>query len=670
MARVTFADSVPASAESDERSPLLLPYTRPPALNDDEGRASVYAGKSLEGSLLASNILVGSKYSRGLPSSGDYLPLYQQRREDGVPLRKIVLCAVGTILLLGFVIASTLLLDTVEHSTEPSTLPPTNATLRNPAFLIEAKNAAAASENIVCSEMAIDVLKDGGNAVDAAVAATLCTGIVNPFSSGIGGGGFMTVRIPPSSPNASSEVWSIDFRETAPAAANTTMYVGNPEASLFGGLAIGVPGELRGLGEAHKRWGSLPWARVVRPSAELASGWKIGIELGRRLPMFEELIFEDKTWSAIFAPNGRILREGELAHRANYSRTLAAIAEKGADAFYEGEIAASIIDAVQSTGGIMTLEDLASYKVKVAPSLVGSYRGRKVYTTHAPTSGPALLHMLNLLERYDLSGEGRTGLNTHRIVEAMKFGFAARTNISDPSFVDDASRIDKISTKSFGELISTNVTDDTTHMPDYYNPTFDVVTDHGTSQTSIVDKNGMAVSITSTVNLLFGSQVMDPVTGIILNDEMNDFSTPDTPNASGLWPSPYNYPEPHKRPLSSCVPTIIEHPDGSFYLAVGGSGGSKIFPAVFQVILGINDWGLNPSEAVEWGRVHDQLYPSFVEVDSVLPLEAVNGLRERGHNVTIYDINRIAAVVQVVMKTGDKIYAASDSRKNGIAAGY
>lgn len=484
----------------------------------------------------------------------------------------------------------------------------------------------------------------------------------------------MTVRIPPSSPNASSEVYTIDFREVAPALANTTMYKNNPMASLFGGLAVGVPGELRGLEEAHKRWGVLPWKTLVQPSIDLARGWTVQPELARRIryDFFAQLMLNNPDWSAIFAPNGALLEAGETIRRTNLSRTLALVAENGADALYKGAIADSIVKKVNAEGGIMSREDLENYAVKVKPALQGSYRGKKVYTTHAPTSGPVLLHMLNLMEHYDdLTDEGRTLRNTHRYIEAMKFGFAARTRVCDPAFTNDsdATRIEEIPTKEYSDAIFPNITDDRTHTPDYYHPIFDYVEDHGTSHSSVIDKNGMAVALTSTVNMVFGSQVLDPETGIILNDQMDDFSTPGTPNSFGLYPSPFNYPEPGKRPLSSTTPTIIENEDGTFYLAVGGSGGSRIFGSVFQVILNM-DWGMDVSAAIEYGRLHDQLFPSMVDADNSYSAEILDGLREKGHNVTVSDINRVAAVVQAVTKKGKMIYAASDSRKNGVAAGY
>jgi len=454
------------------------------------------------------------------------------------------------------------------------------------------------------------------------------------FSSGIGGGGFMTVRLPPSAPGGTSEVWSIDFRETAPALANSTMYKGRQADSQFGGLSVGVPGEVRGLAEVHKRWGKLPWKRLVQPSAEIAAGWTVGKELALKmhLPEYRSLFLHNPDWSHVFAPNGVLLKEGDTIQHLNLSRTLSVIAEQGPDAFYRGEIADAIIGKIRAEGGILSHEDLANYEVKVSRALEGTYRGQKIYTTHAPTSGPVLLHMLNLMEKYDLTGEGRTDVNVHRLIEATKFGFAARTRICDPAFNDDPDRIDNIPLKSYGASISKNITDNRTHPPLYYQPIFDVPEDHGTSHTSIVDENGMAVAITSTVNFAFGSQVMDPVTGILFNDEMEDFSIPGVPNGIGLWPSPYNYPEAQKRPLSSTVPTIVENSDGSFYLALGGSGGSHILSATFQVILNL-DWGLDIGSAIKYGRLHHQLYPEWVEADDVYPSDLLLGLQKRGHTI-------------------------------------
>ncbi|CAK5268338.1 unnamed protein product [Mycena citricolor] len=536
----------------------------------------------------------------------------------------------------------------------------------NPAYLVKARHGAVATENVLCSDIGVGVLKAGGNAVDAAVAATFCIGTVNMFSSGVGGGGFMTVRIPPVQEGGESEVFTVDFRETAPALANTTMFPPYSNSSLFGGLSVAVPGEVRGLAAAHDRWGTLPWHSLIEPSIELAKGWTVQAELAKRITWFPDVMLSNPDWSAIFAPNGRFLEEGETIRRTNYSQTLAAIAAEGPDALYNGRIADSIVEKIQSTGGVLTHADLEGFSVKIDRALQGTYRGRKVYTTPTPSSGVVLLHMLNLIEQYDLSE--RSPLNAHRIVEAIKFGFAARTKVCDPSYINDTAKMDRIPTKEFAALIGPNITDNYTHSPDYYNPEYDVKIDNGTSHTVVVDKDGMAVSLTSTVNLIFGSQVMDPVTGILLNDEMDDFSTPKTPNGFGLWPSPYNYPEPGKKPLSSTVPTIIENADGSLALVIGGSGGGRIFGAVFQIILNVLEWDLDASAAVEFGRLHNQLFPVMTDADAWYPRELLDGLKERGHELS--ETGPVAAAVQLIALRDGYIFAASDSRKNGIASGF
>ncbi|KAG6862259.1 hypothetical protein C0995_002190 [Termitomyces sp. Mi166 len=572
-------------------------------------------------------------------SSDSHLPLYaNERLKRSTHTRwKSVLVGLATICA-WFVLSPRLCRQQISDNERR------RAGYRNPAYLIQAEHGAVAAENKRCSDIGVQILQDGGNAVDAAIGATFCTGVVNMFSSGIGGGGFMTVRVPPPTPGQPSSVFTVDFREVAPALANTTMFKDSPDLSRYGGLSVAVPGEVLGLEEAHRRWGKMSWQRLIQPSIKLAEGWEVDRELGRRrIPRYSELMLNNPDWKEIFAPQGVLLREGETIRRTNLARTLQIIAEEGSDAFYKGPVGDALVRKVRATGGILSHADLENYSVKVRPALESTYRGKKVYTTHPPTSGPGesgvislrgwkaytfhqqvLIHMLNLLEHFDV--KERSVLNIHRLVEIIKFGFASR-------------------------------------------PEYDVRTDHGTSHTSVIDKDGMAVALTTTVNLVFGSQVLDPETGILLNDEMDDFSTPGIPNGFGLWPSPFNYPAPGKRPLSSIAPTIIEDADGSFYLAFGGSGGSRIFPAMFQVLFNL-ELGLDLSAAVEYGRVHDQLYPLDVDVDDVYPQEIINGLRDVGHNVTVLDVNRVAGVIQAVGRIDGKIYAASDSRKNGIAAGY
>ncbi|KAG9319364.1 hypothetical protein KVV02_005616 [Mortierella alpina] len=537
---------------------------------------------------------------------------------------------------------------------------------RNTPSLIKAKHGAVATEEIHCSEIGVQALKDGGNAVDAAIASCLCIGTVNMFSAGIGGGGFMTIRLP----NGTVEV--IDFRETAPAGASPKMFKEHPILAQTGGLSVGVPGEIRGLELAHKRYGKLPWERLFAPSVKMArEGWAIGPELAKRLQIYKVLMESEPDWSAVFAPNGTVLREGQWIKREALANTLETIGQEGADAFYTGPIAQNMVNHIQTNGGILTMNDMKGYKPLIKEPMVGYYQGRKIYTTPAPTSGPILISLLNILERYDLGREkGNANVEAHRLVEAMKFGYAQRTELGDPDYTDLETKIQSIMSKDTAGLIRANISDVQTFPVEYYNPHWGPIENHGTTHMSTVDQNDMAVALTSTVNLVFGSKLLDPKTGVILNDEMDDFSIPGTPNAFGLQPSPYNYPKPGKRPLSSCVPTIVER-DGKFELALGGSGGSRILTSVLQTMLNIYNHDYNVMEAVEAPRVHHQLMPNVVDIESGYASSEVKFLSTRGHNVTVSDILLAKAEVQAVMREIDGlIYAASDSRKHGIAAGY
>lgn len=532
------------------------------------------------------------------------------------------------------------------------------------------------------------VLKENGTAVDAAIAATFCTGVVNMFSSGLGGGGFMIIRDPQPCSKAEKKAGLyhcsvkkvVDFRETGPAGSSEEMYESDAMLARVGGLAVGVPAELRGLEEAYKRWGRLPWARLVAPSIKLAEGTYVSRELDRRLKLFGTFMINDPDWSPVFVnqDTGAILKYGDTIRRPGYARLLRAIAEHGSVAFYEGAFAQTMVDKVQSKGGILTLEDLKSYRVRVSDAIQGDWLGRRVFTTPAPTSGHVLLSVLNILSGYKnfvIDGPNH-GLSAHRFIEALKFGSAQRTRIGDPSFMNATSlrNIDKISTEKEADYIRSRLDDNQTHSLPYYDPLFDIKDSHGTMHLSTVDDHGMAVSLTSTVNLIFGSQVMDPVSGVIFNDEMDDSSTPGVPNAFGLNPSPFNYPKPGKRPLSSTAPTIVEHADGSVFLAIGGSGGSRIFGSIAQVLLNL-DWGMDVSEAIERPRIHHQLLPTYVSAETTTEQHRVDALRKRGHDVQFLDIDLAVAEVQAVLcKMGPRqsrmILAASDSRKEGVAVAY
>ncbi|KAG0321730.1 hypothetical protein BGZ97_010557 [Linnemannia gamsii] len=538
---------------------------------------------------------------------------------------------------------------------------------KNRPVLIKAKHGAVAAEEIHCSEIGVEVMKEGGNAVDAAIASCLCIGTINSFSAGIGGGGFMTVRLP----NGTVEI--IDFRETAPAGSFSTMFKKDPLLAQLGGLSVAVPGEIRGLELAHKRHGKLPWKRLFAPSVKMArEGWAVGPELANRIQRVRTMMETEPDWKHVFASaEGVALREGQWIKRKALADTLEKIGQEGADAFYTGSIAQGIVDHVRKHGGILSMDDMKGYKPQIKAPVFGYYQGRKVYTSPAPTSGPALISILNILERYNM-GKSKQDINveTQRFVEAMKFGFAQRTELGDPDFTDLKSVVKSMISKDTAAAIRANISDTRTFPVEYYNPHWGPIDNHGTTHMSTVDEDDMAVALTSTVNLLFGSKLLDPKTGVILNNEMDDFSIPGYANAFGLQPSPFNYPESGKRPLSSCVPTIVER-DGKFEMSLGGSGGSRIVTAVLQTMLNVYNYDLNIMDAIENPRIHHQLMPHVVDIEAGYPAGEIEFLRSVGHNVTIFNRAEAKAEIQAVMRQEDGyVYASSDTRKHGIAAGY
>lgn len=530
---------------------------------------------------------------------------------------------------------------------------------------VKGSKGAVAVEAEECSNIGVDILKKGGNAVDAAIASTLCIGVIHSFATGIGGGGFMLIR----SPNGTFEF--IDFRETAPKAATHDMFVKDPLLAAVGPLSVAVPGEIRGLEMAHKRHGKLAWSELFAPSIHIArNGFKATGLLEIRVKTEEPWMKNLTEWAEVYFPNGVAVKEGDIVKRPTLANTLELISEKGADEFYEGEIARTLVNTIQSAGGIITLEDFKNYKPVIRPTMSTYYNGRKVTTCSEPTSGPVLLSVLNLIERFQFKVDGLIGLNLHRLVEAFKFGYAFRTEMGDPDFIHNTERIEEITTKDFASSIRQQITDDITHDPLYYNPKFDHIESHGTMHLSVVDENDGAVALTSTVNLVFGSHIMDAKTGIVLNDEMDDFSIPNTPNKFGLYPSEYNYAGPEKRPLSSITPTIIEK-DSKFEIAIGGSGGSMIPTATLNSIINMLDYGKDIYTSVATPRVHHQLMPNIAITEHGFDRKLEQALEARNHTVFQLPTEFCVSAVQAVRRLPDgSVEAASDPRKTGIAAAY
>lgn len=493
---------------------------------------------------------------------------------------------------------------------------------------------AVASESTVCSKIGIDMLEQGGNAIDALVGTVFCVGVIGMYHSGIGGGGFMLVR------DADGGFEFVDFRETAPAAYFEDMYVNNTDLSLYGGLAAGVPGEIRGLEYVHNKYGILPWKTVMTPAVNVARyGFEVTADTARYLAGVSnpEFLTQDPTWAIDFAPNGTLVQEGQIMTRKRYADTLETISEEGPDAFYKGAIAEATIAALQASNGTMTVEDLANYTIELRDPVTIDYRGYKLTSCSAPSGGEVALSILNIVNGFDgFSDPAQANLSTHRLDEAMRWSYGMRTNLGDPSFVSGMAeyQAEMLSQKTAGE-IRAKISNYTSYNVSYYDPDeVAVLSDHGTSHIVAADKSGLAVSITTTINTIFGSRVMVPETGVIMNNEMNDFSTPGSTNAFGYSPSEANYIVPGKRPLSSISPTIAEYPSGGGLFFISGSaGGSRIITATAQVLHHAIDHNATALAALAEPRMHDQLSPDYVSFEYAYDNATTAYMQRLGHTV-------------------------------------
>ena len=434
---------------------------------------------------------------------------------------------------------------------------------------------------------------------------------------------------------------SFNFRETAPLSAREDMYKGHPEKAVYTGSSVAVPGEVRGYADAHALYGKLPWSRLFQESINMTRyGTKVTPELGRRLQLFKEFLLADPDWSFLHYDKENVLKEGDNLYRREFANTLEEIANNGYDAFYNGRIAESLVDCINRKGGNMTMRDLHIYNTSITDPLVGWYRGRKVYTCPSPASGPVLIEALNILEGYNLFQTGEINDdNLHLLIEAMKWGSAGRTELGDPfdNTHNNTFQVERLLTKDYASQIRQNISTSTTYSWQHYHPSYAFIENHGTTHISVIDKFGMAVSLTSTVNLIFGSRIHDVNTGVILNDEMDDFSQLNVSNAFHLEPSIYNFIKPGKRPLSSSTPTIILSPiTNSVELVLGASGGSRIVTAVIDACIKYLDWNFDLQRMIEAPRVHHQLLPNVVSMEEGYSDSLIKGLRRRGHIVDIY----------------------------------
>ncbi len=529
-----------------------------------------------------------------------------------------------------------------------------------------------ASANPVASEVGAAVLRRGGNAVDAAVATALALGVVEPQSSGLGGGGFALVYVA-----AEKKVYVYDFREIAPAALGPDAFVKDgkvdPLLARIGGLSVGVPGEVAGLGRMLGRHGTLSWRRAVAPAIRLARdgyplAWFEPVAIKRLTPYLPADAAYDRL-RTFMAPGGRVQVAGDTTSRPELARTLEALAAGGPAVFYKGPIADDVVATARAAGGVMTAQDLAAYQVdEPAAPLWGTWRGHRLATMPLPSSGGiAVLEALGLVDAsgIDLAKLGAgSSAALHVIAEALRHAFADRARFlgdADAAKVLAAKMLDPARLAALGKRIDPDHVQphDSYGDRDLGAPAAPPPTDHGTSHLCVVDGDGNAVALTTTVNGYFGAGLITDG-GIVLNDEIDDFEiAKGQENQFHLVQSPLNLVAGGKRPLSSMSPTLIF--DGDRVVAcVGSAGGPGIISATFQVILDMFVWDMDPRAAVAQPRLHDQWLPDQVGVDPEIPADVVDGLVKRGHKVVVKPWSTAVQAIRI-LPDGTR-QAASDPR--------
>ena len=506
------------------------------------------------------------------------------------------------------------------------------ANAANPTLPATGENGVVVSTSRDASIVGLEVLKDGGNAIDAAVAVGYALAVTDPCCGNLGGGGFMTIRF------ADGEETFINFRETAPLKSTADMYLdeeGNivDELSTRGYLAVGVPGTVKGLNYALEKYGTMSRERVITPAIELASE-------GYTLQQGDVDIFEagkdrleEPETAKIFLDNGNVRQVGDVLQQPELAATLEQLIPEG-DAFYQGDIAKKIVAASEANGGILSLDDFATYEVDEYEPVTCDYRGYKVITSPPPGGGTTLCQMLTILSGYDLQQTGwRTTESLHYILSSMLWAFGDRNSyLGDPDFVDNP--VDRLLSDEYAESIRQQIPANQAIPPEkvYDNE----VQSEGTNTThySVIDSEGLAVAVTYTINSYFGAGVVAPGTGFLLNNEMDDFTAKvGVANQFGLKQGSTNIIEPGKRPLSSMSPTIVTK-DDEVFLITGTPGGSTIPTTVLQVITSVIDYQKSLTEAVNYSRFHYQGFPNQVmaECDAIEP-QAIRGLRLKGYNV-------------------------------------
>ncbi len=519
------------------------------------------------------------------------------------------------------------------------------------------------------AEAGARILREGGNAIDAAVATAFAVGVAQPFSAGVGGGFFALVRL------EDGTFAALDARETAPSAATPTMYT-KPgvakDASVHGPLAVAVPAFVPGMVRLLERYGTMPLSSVLAPAIELAeNGFVIGRYHARLAGFMRNRLPAERfpeTWRIQFAPFDETGMQGERLVQRDLARTLRELADRGESVFRDGSVARSIVREVRRRGGILTLDDLRNQQTRWRSPVMGSYRGFRVVSFPPPSSGGAvLIETLNILEGFDLARLRAGGAPAiHLVTEAMKLAFADRAAyMGDPDFVDVPTA--KLVSKKYAKVQRARIDPEKAtvvagpgRLPE----------DAGTTHLSVTDAAGRAVALTMTINTPFGSGMTVPGTGIVLNNEMDDFAIAmGTPNSYGLVDTRgANLVAPGKRPLSSMTPTILDR-EGRLFMVTGSPGGPRIISTTLLTVLDVVDWKMDPQAAVSAPRFHHQWEPNVLRVEPEFSDEVIAALEARGHVVERSSRPWSAAEVIVVDPETGRPSGGADPRTDGAAVG-
>ena len=536
---------------------------------------------------------------------------------------------------------------------------------------VMAKNGMVSSQEELATKAGLAVLKEGGNAVDAAVTIGFTMAVTLPRAGNLGGGGFMLIHLA-----ESSEMIALDYREKAPQAATREMFLDengevDPQKSRFSHLAVGVPGTVAGMVLALEKYGTIPLARALKPAIALAqNGFPVSEDLHNSL-IFAQAQMQHPASREIFYQRGGVpYAVGDIFVQKELAQSLKLIAKEGKQAFYRGAIADKIVTEMETNGGLITKADLADYQPVIRQPIRGSYRGYEIYSMPPPSSGGIhLVQILNLLEAFPIRALGHNTAQTiHLMAESMKLAYADRSKfLGDPDFVAVPPQL---ISKRYADRLRRKINSNEATPSQEISPgnPYQLIESNDTTHYSVIDQAGNAVANTYTLNFSYGSGITVPGTGILLNNEMDDFTAkPGVANAYGLIGGELNAIAPEKRMLSSMTPTIVTK-EGKPFLVTGSPGGSRIITATLQTILNVIDHGMNIAEATYAERIHHQWLPDHLQIEQGLNGDTLRLLRLKGHHIELDDA---MGSTQSVMSKDGVFYGASDPRRPGaLTLGY